>query len=380
MDYPICDECLGRVFLNEEGRTNRERGRRVRKKLGLPEYRGNCYFCMGIFDRLDELAKKAAEKMQAYKFRTFRLGTILSEELRRREELLWEIFGVKNAETLKKNINRELGKKISEITGKQYANNPHIEVIFDTRTMDFYINPLPIYIYGRYRKLSPMPQSKWPCRYCGGRGCPMCDFTGRQWKETVEYYMADVALGLFMARETAIHAMGREDIDARMLGSGRPFVLEIKNPRNYLVDLRLLQDEINKHARGKIQVFGLRYSSKKEVREIKGRKPNKLYLARAECERDFNPELLKALVGVKIRQKTPTRILHRRGEGERIRRVIDLRWRKEGRKLTLLILAEAGLYIKELITGDGGRTTPSVAEVLGTPCKCVQLDVLEVFD
>jgi tRNA pseudouridine synthase 10 len=34
--------------------------------------------------------------------------------------------------------------------------------------------------------------------------------------------------------------------------------------------------------------------------------------------------------------------------------------------------------VKELITGDEGRTTPSVAALLGTPCRCVELDVLDV--
>ncbi len=379
--YSICDECLGRVFLNVEGRSNKERGAKARRMLGLPEYKGGCYFCGGIFDRLDELAKKAVERVKGINFRTFRVGTILTDELRKREERLWEIVGIEHAETLKKNINRELGKKIRELTGKRFSDRPNIEIIFDTRTEDFTVNRLPVFIYGRYRKLSPMPQSKWPCRYCGGAGCPMCNFTGRQWRETVEYYMADVALGMFLGRETAIHAMGREDIDARMLGSGRPFVLEIKGPLNYIVDFKLLEEEINKHARGKIEVIGLRWSSKREARELKAAKPKKLYLAVVKCEdMNVNFERLRELVGVKIRQRTPTRILHRKGEKERIRKVYDLKWTVVNDKLLLVILAESGLYIKELVSGDNGRTRPSVSEILGTKCVCEHLDVLEVFD
>lgn len=30
------------------------------------------------------------------------------------------------------------------------------------------------------------------------------------------------------------NTLGREDIDVRMLGQGRPFILEIYNPRNVL--------------------------------------------------------------------------------------------------------------------------------------------------
>jgi tRNA pseudouridine synthase 10 len=44
----------------------------------------------------------------------------------------------------------------------------------------------------------------------------------------------------------------------------------------------------------------------------------------------------------------------------------------------LVLRCQGGLYIKELISGDGGRTKPSVSDVLGIPAKCVQLDVMNV--
>jgi len=44
------------------------------------------------------------------------------------------------------------------------------------------------------------------------------------------------------------------------------------------------------------------------------------------------------------------------------------------------IKCQGGLYVKELIHGDEGRTTPSLQEVLGTKLKVLELDVLEVED
>ncbi|HJK19212.1 MAG TPA: tRNA pseudouridine(54/55) synthase Pus10, partial [Methanocorpusculum sp.] len=41
-------------------------------------------------------------------------------------------------------------------------------------------------------------------------------------------------------------------------------------------------------------------------------------------------------------------------------------------------VGEGGLYIKELVSGDGGRTTPSLAEILAVPAKVVALDVVQV--
>jgi tRNA pseudouridine synthase 10 len=56
-----------------------------------------------------------------------------------------------------------------------------------------------------------------------------------------------------------------------------------------------------------------------------------------------------------------------------------MEWRRTGpRTLELTVRAQAGTYIKELVSGDGGRTTPSVAEILGTAAQSVELDVVGI--
>jgi len=42
------------------------------------------------------------------------------------------------------------------------------------------------------------------------------------------------------------------------------------------------------------------------------------------------------------------------------------------------IRCQGGLYIKELITGDDGRTNPSVASILEVKATPLQLDVMNV--
>ncbi len=380
-EYPICDECIGRMFPEVEGENNRERGRKVREILGLRETEG-CAFCRGIFQRLDEIVERFDPNL--YEFRTFVLGTRLDKELVKMEELLWERLGVvEGVETLKKNINRELGKRIAERYGKLHDPvNPDMEIVFVTETERFEYHPKPLYLYGRYRKHAPMPQSKWPCRYCKGSGCERCDYTGRQWRETVEYYIADVLLGLTMGKGTRLHAAGREDIDARMLGNGRPFVIEVIEPRKRYIDLEEAVREINNHGGGKVEVLCLRPSSKREARELKEAKFEKVYVAHVRCRGGITEEELeelKELEGVIISQRTPERIAHRRSDRVRRRRVKRLSWRVTGtHTFDLVIEAEHGLYIREFVSGDGGRTRPSVSEVLGKPCFVELLDVVEV--
>jgi tRNA pseudouridine synthase 10 len=43
------------------------------------------------------------------------------------------------------------------------------------------------------------------------------------------------------------------------------------------------------------------------------------------------------------------------------------------------IRCQGGLYVKELVTGDEGRTTPSVSEILKNKAKPIKLDVLNVI-
>eukprot|EP00913_Durusdinium_trenchii_P033707 g31555.t1 len=59
------------------------------------------------------------------------------------------------------------------------------------------------------------------------------------------------------ASEVRFHAEGREDIDVRMLGAGRPFVLEVRNARRVAVDVAELQAAINA-AGSRVEVGELR--------------------------------------------------------------------------------------------------------------------------
>ncbi|MEM1855957.1 MAG: tRNA pseudouridine(54/55) synthase Pus10, partial [Candidatus Methanomethylicaceae archaeon] len=186
-------------------------------------------------------------------------------------------------------------------------------------------------------------------------------------------------------KKAKFHGAGREDVDAIVLGNGRPFVIEIKEPKKRNLDLKLLEEEINKNANGKIEVFELKYSNKKTIKRLKeGAKiAEKTYRALVEVKREIKNEDLekieKSFNGCIINQYTPTRVLHRRVDKLRIKKVYEMKAKKvNDRMMELIVRCQGGLYVKELISGDGGRTRPSVAEILGTEAKCIELDVISV--
>jgi len=77
-------------------------------------------------------------------------------------------------------------------------------------------------------------------------------------------------------------------------------------------------------------------------------------------------------------QRTPQRVDHRRADKHREREVKSVEWKVAEGLLVMDIKAEAGTYIKELISGDDGRSEPSVAGLLGMDAECVKLDVIDI--
>jgi tRNA pseudouridine synthase 10 len=201
----------------------------------------------------------------------------------------------------------------------------------------------------------------------------------------VEELVSKPLLEAAEGEKTAFHASGREDIDARMLGSGRPFVVEVSKPRKRFLDLRKLREVINVQAVGKVEVSNLRFTSKDVVRRLKkAESAQKEYRVLVEFENGVPEESLRfleeKLSNVAIKQQTPLRVLHRRADLIREKYIYEVKVKKVShRKAEMQIRCQGGLYVKELVSGDDGRTVPSVSELLGNRAKPLRLDVLNVI-
>jgi tRNA pseudouridine synthase 10 len=90
--------------------------------------------------------------------------------------------------------------------------------------------------------------------------------------------------------------------------------------------------------------------------------------------------LEEKLTTVMIMQKTPLRVLHRRANLTREKYIYEVKVNKlSPKKAEMKVRCQGGLYVKELVTGDEGRTTPSVSEILKNKAKPIKLDVLNVI-
>jgi tRNA pseudouridine synthase 10 len=186
--------------------------------------------------------------------------------------------------------------------------------------------------------------------------------------------------------EAVFHGAGREDVDALMLGSGRPFVIEVKEPRTRDVDPERLEEEINEFAEGKVEVENLRLATHDMVERVKGHDASKTYRMAVEFDEAVSAaeldEALAALDGATIHQDTPQRVSHRRADITRTREVYEIDGELDGESpdtnATIEVHGEGGLYVKELVSGDEGRTDPSLSGLLETGAVVTALDVLDV--
>ncbi len=407
MKKKLCNHCFGRQFKQlfphnkeeeiaiavkqnntiEEAKKFLEDKKQIETKQDFNE----CELCNGLFGKTEEFKKKLIEKSKEVEFSNFLIGNVLPDEVLENQDKLWAEVGCEYCEPIKREINRLFGEFFAKQTGKKTEfKNPEVVFIINYKKGEVETQINDLYIYGRYNKLKRgLPQTKWPCRLCKGTGiykgetCPNCGGTGKQFQETVEELIAPKAVEATKASGESFHGSGREDRDALMLGNGRPFVLELKEPKIRTIDYKKLEQEINDYCQGKVKVNSLRKSSKEELIELKKALHDKLYEAIVKTEEGY--EKLKRLdeffVNKELKQRTPTRVAHRRKDKIRKRRVYYVKTEPiDKTHFKAVIKAESGTYIKELISGDYSRTKPSFSEILWVPCVCEQLNVLEVID
>lgn len=408
----LCDNCLGRVLAGQllSGFSNRERGRIIRFYLAFlfdsgedikidfsnfygikfkkrkikVENPGECFICKNFFEKeIESYVRKIEEKVKNIEFETFLVGTKIKPEFLNAEEKIWEEVGIENTESIKTEINREIGKRLEKILRKKFERkNPELTILVDMVNGRIRIQIQSLFVYGEYKKLARgIPQAKWICSKCKGKGCVYCKGEGKLYKISIQEIIEKPFLKETKAKKSALHVEGREDIDARCL-DWRPFIIEIKNPLKRKINLRKIQREINKSK--KVKVRKLKFTSKDLVRNIKSRRVDKTYSVLVTFKKPVEEEKLKDLKLIEnqaILQQTPLRVLHRRADKIRKRIVKKITWKVLGRKkVEFKITAQSGLYIKELITGDEGRTKPNISEILGNEAKKIVLDVIKIHE
>ncbi|XP_015922078.1 tRNA pseudouridine synthase Pus10 [Parasteatoda tepidariorum] len=230
----------------------------------------------------------------------------------------------------------------------------------------------PLYLGGRYNKYSRvLSQTPW---IVDGE---------RHMESSVSELITDIVEKHIQADKIVFSASGREDVDVKMLGNGRPFILELINPRNVLFsrdEIKAIEDDVNQNT-DLIAVKNLQVISKEDTSILKEgeEEKRKTYSALCVVKKTLKQEdvdHLEGLEDVKLNQKTPIRVLHRRTLSIRERLIHSIKGKIiDDHHLLLRLETQAGTYVKEFVHSDFGRTTPSLGTLLETEADILELDV-----
>jgi|TARA_B100001741_G_scaffold103079_1_gene84864 tRNA pseudouridine synthase 10 len=291
-----CDFCLGRLGGKKRyEQTIEDSGVEIRQSVvkanshlaNIREEIPLCPFCENLFEETELLADIIYDSIKPYEIKRLQIGTRFPKDQIEAEDIERKRYAATGSDGLKTGLVAEIVRNLNQrLEGTKIVNEkPHVLALIDVLTLTVELDIRAHYIYGRYRKLERgIPQTRWPCRACKGRGCEKCNYTGLQYESSVQDLIGNPILEVLDAHEHSFHGMGREDIDVRCMGRGRPFVIELKEPKLRSCDYQQLENLINEKAAGAIEVSDLRNSNRSEVVRIKDTPAEKSYTIRFKLQ------------------------------------------------------------------------------------------------
>lgn len=250
----------------------------------------------------------------------------------------------------------DLKLMVKSLLTQQDQTYPYTHIEIAIKDYDFILKATNsnIFIYGEYQKLC--------------RNMSQTKFFKKDIPSVEDF--SDQLIQFFQCKKINFIGFGREDIDVQMIGY-RPFILEIIAPTR---NLNFKSLDLNLNTSVSLKNFKIVDPKIKYLFHEKMESKHKTYRTLIFCK-----NMRKLSLGrINIQQKTPLRVLHRRGNLMREKELEILELRQDGNFCECIIKAEAGTYIKEFINGDFGRTKPSISDVMNEYADCLELDVLEI--
>ncbi|XP_068796470.1 tRNA pseudouridine synthase Pus10 isoform X6 [Struthio camelus] len=353
-----------------------------------------CNVCLGILQEFCEVdfVKKVCQKVNSadYQFTSFVFSVSLPPQLSVRERAAWLLVKqemgatacpdcfkpAKNKQSVftRMAVIKALEKIKEEDFCKHFPCPPSSPKNFCV-ALEIQCNNGAVFVAGRYNKYSRnLPQTPW---IIDGE---------RKLESSVEELISEHLMAEFKADSFNFSSSGREDVDVRTLGNGRPFAIELVNPRRIhftAEQMKGLQQTIN-NSSDKIQVRDLQLVTREAIGHMKEgeEEKTKTYSALIWTDKAIQKEdiaFLDDLKELKLDQKTPLRVLHRRPLAVR-RRIIHTMKSEyiDEHHFRLYLKTQAGTYIKEFVHGDFGRTKPNIGSLLNRTADILELDVESV--
>uniref|UniRef100_A0A8V0Z2S0 tRNA pseudouridine(55) synthase n=1 Tax=Gallus gallus TaxID=9031 RepID=A0A8V0Z2S0_CHICK len=186
--------------------------------------------------------------------------------------------------------------------------------------------------------------------------------------------------------ESSVEELISEHLMAEFKADRRPFAIELVNPHRIhftAEEMKGFQQTIN-NSSDKIQVRDLQLVTREAIGRMKEgeEEKTKTYSALIWTDKTIQKEhiaFLDDIKELKLDQKTPLRVLHRRPLALRCRIIHTMKSQYiDEHHFRLHLKTQAGTYIKEFVHGDFGRTKPNIGSLLNRTTDILELDVESV--
>ena len=326
-----------------------------------------CSVCAGLMDRVEKMAGLVVREARRYQFETFAIGVSVPGSVQEKEDELRSNLRLKGSETIKTQAARLIAAEvIKALRKRQDRQRPDLTVLADLGAEEASTSSRPLYYYARYTKPGTIRQKRSFCQACRGSGCGECKGTGFEQKPSVENLIRKRISGFSGSEKMTFTWLGSEDRESRVLPPGRPFLVEVKNPRK-----RKLPGKFGARVRG-----GLVSVSRGRVLPSK---PLRLPAFRfrttitAVAAARVAPD---ALAGLKPRFRGATVRFDRPHNRPADKKVYSVSATVKGRTLSIDAELDGGLPVKRFVSGE--LVSPSVSEVLKTEVSCRSFDICGV--
>jgi tRNA pseudouridine synthase 10 len=321
-----------------------------------------------------------------YQFDTFLIGATLPANIFEIEDQIRARFKIRGRETIKSQLIRYLRKKFSEVTKKridilhpdltinlQFQKNTSLEINTKMR---------PLIMLGRYiKKNRGIPQRSGGEHNSGNEVCIQSEpyhivsQTPRQ--ASVIRTLEDASIQSIISKEilriTKGEALkfswiGSEDENSLVLGSGRPFFVQIRNPKTIHLNQKKLR----------FQEYGLFVN----IEEFFERLPEQpvQFIAKTRIVIQASRQIGKE-GGLKIKSLANSIVVFQNQKNKSrssAKRIYSIDIVKINNKIFELdVIADGGLAIKQFVEGRE-YISPNISAVANLQCKCLLFDILDI--
>jgi tRNA pseudouridine synthase 10 len=352
-----------------------------------------CHICSGLMDESESIVKRIAEILDDdYQFDTFLIGATLPAYLYEKEDRIRARFKIRGRENIKSQFMRDLRKKFRECTKKQ-IDFLYPDIVINLQfeketTLDINIKMRPMIILGRYvKKNRGIPQRK------GGDyiGCDdinvqnetspstnvkpllasteLAGCTSTPEYTSIQSILSREILKVTKGERLKFSWIGSEDEESLVSGSGRPFFVQVRNPKT----IRLNKRRLNFPRYG-LFVNIERYFKKLPEQPVQ-------FIAKTRIVIQSSRQLEKEDV-LKIKSLADSIVVfpnQKNKSKSSTKRIYSVDVAKiDNRIFELHLVAEGGLAIKQFVEGRE-YISPNVSTAANLQCECLFFDILDVW-